>query len=106
MENKELTQLEKIELQAFMRDNAKEIGNVEGRKNIFREAATTEILRLREENERLAAEGKDPIKAVDRKLTLRNGVVKSNWRAKEDAKVRQEQIKESIHIANATFRDA
>lgn len=106
MDKKELTQLEKIELQKFMRDNAKEIGDVEGRKNFFREAATDEILHLRAENEKLAAEGKDPITTADRRMTLRSGVVKSHWRAKENDKMRHAQIKESIHIANSTYRDA
>lgn len=89
-----LTTLEKLELKTFEQNNAKNIG--EGmRREMFRQHAARELLQMREENDRRTQEGKEPISKEDRRIDLRNGVVKSLWRAKaENATMRENSISE------------
>jgi len=78
-----LTTTEKVELRAFEKEYAKDIG--EGaRRDLFRQKAARELLEMRAENESRKLEGKDPIAKQDRRLTFKDGVVKSVHRAKEE----------------------
>ncbi len=91
-----LTTAEKVELKAFEKEYAKEIGTGD-RREIFRQHAARELLQMREENDSRKEKGKAPIAKEDRKLTWNEGVVKSVWRAKEENAAKRE-----AHIARTS----
>ena len=84
-----LTTQEKVELNNFLKQNAKIIGTG-GRKELFTRNATEELLRLRTAEEERSSSGKEPLSKAERQLTLNNGVVKSAWRAKQESAARHE----------------
>lgn len=90
-----LTTQEKVELNSFLKQNAKVIGTG-GRKEMFTNNATEELLRLRAVNEERAQNGQDPLSKGERQLTLNNGVVKSVWRAKTETAAYNEADKSRI----------
>lgn len=105
MEKKpELTTREKVELNNFMKNNP-EIGTG-ARRDVFEDRATKELLYLREVNEQRKAEGLEELNPADRTLSLRNGVVKSFYRAKEEQQMNKEELRAAIISSNSTMRDA
>ncbi len=84
-----LTTQEKVELNNFLKQNAQTIGTG-GRKEMFTQDATIELVRLREADAERTQNGEEPLSKNDRTLTLKNGVVKSVWRAKQEAAAKHE----------------
>lgn len=87
--NVTLTVQEKVELNNFLKQNSRTIGTG-GRKDMFTRNATEELLRLRDADEKRTQNGEPPLSKDERKLTLKNGVIKSVWRAKQEAEAHHE----------------
>ena len=84
---------EKIQVSAFLKKHA-EFCTEPGRQRHFMESAASELLYIRDVNERRVAEGKDPLTSDETELTVPvAGVIKSVHRAKEEAKLNADAIR-------------
>ncbi len=108
----QLTYAESIKLKKFIKSPAAEafvkaIGDDEakqtGRREYLKGMVANELLAIQQENRSRQAEGKPLIPEEDRKLSIKDGVVISPWRAKEQAKAKKEAERTAVEMALDTL---
>lgn len=100
----ELTPHEKVELNNFLKKYEREVGTG-GRREMFTKNATDELLYLRNANEQRKAEGLEEIKSSERTMSLKSGVIKSVYRAKQEQEMSNEANRSNAAMYRETVRD-